>query len=284
MGACSSGTSASQRSLTVGVVAGCRHSWRAAEGRPANPGADGQLVEGAPGEAPAVELLDEVVEDEAVTDQPRQWARMIAETQRELGDGPAAAQHRHLLGDIPRDLKAAHCDQYDSRHCRPSSTASPATSPTPPRDPHRPVRPRVLFGLGSSVYDWKDPFGRLFLQTPAIVAEFEANLNHLRTREGMARARRQGRPRGKQPKLPPSATRTIRPLRRRRGVPGRARRGVQRRALHHPPHHPPARHRHPACVITCGRAAYLALGRSCFGSLGPTRVGLLKIMSTQGTV
>jgi len=68
----------------------------------------------------------------------------------------------------------------------------------------------VLFGLGVSVYDWKDPFGRLFLQTLAIVAEFEANLNHLRTREGMARARRQGKLRGKQPKLPPTAARTIR--------------------------------------------------------------------------
>jgi hypothetical protein len=44
----------------------------------------------------------------------------------------------------------------------------------------------VLFGLGSSNYDWHDPFG---MQTPAMVAEFETNLNHLRTREGMAKAR-----------------------------------------------------------------------------------------------
>jgi DNA invertase Pin-like site-specific DNA recombinase len=58
--------------------------------------------------------------------------------------------------------------------------------------------------------DWKDPFGRLFLQTLAMVAEFEANIGHLRTREGMAKARRQGKLRGKQPKLPPSAARTIR--------------------------------------------------------------------------
>jgi hypothetical protein len=42
-----------------------------------------------------------------------------------------------------------------------------------------------------------------------MVVEFEANLNHLRTREGMAKARRQGKLRGKQPKLPPSAARTI---------------------------------------------------------------------------
>jgi DNA invertase Pin-like site-specific DNA recombinase len=68
----------------------------------------------------------------------------------------------------------------------------------------------VLFGLGASVYDWDDPFGRLFLQTLAMVAEFEANLNHLRTREGMAIAKRKGKLRGKQPKLPESAQRSIR--------------------------------------------------------------------------
>ena len=68
----------------------------------------------------------------------------------------------------------------------------------------------VLFGLGGSVYDWTDPFGRFFLQTLAMVAEFEANLNHLRTREGMAKARRAGKLRGKQPKLSAAAARTIR--------------------------------------------------------------------------
>ncbi|WP_433734247.1 recombinase family protein [Nocardia sp. CA-129566] len=47
----------------------------------------------------------------------------------------------------------------------------------------------VLFGLGSAIHDWNDPFGQLFLQTLAMVAEFEANLNHLRTGEGMAKAR-----------------------------------------------------------------------------------------------
>ncbi|MGW3542701.1 recombinase family protein [Nocardia niigatensis] len=49
----------------------------------------------------------------------------------------------------------------------------------------------MLFGLGSQVY-WADPFGKLFLQTLAMVAEFEANLNHLRTREGMAKGRLKG--------------------------------------------------------------------------------------------
>jgi hypothetical protein len=41
------------------------------------------------------------------------------------------------------------------------------------------------------------PFGRPFLQTLAMVAEFEANRGHLRTREGMAPAKRQGKLKGK---------------------------------------------------------------------------------------
>lgn len=57
----------------------------------------------------------------------------------------------------------------------------------------------VLFGLGSQIYDWDDPFGKLFLQTLGMVAEFEANLNHMRTREGMVKARAKGRLRGKKP-------------------------------------------------------------------------------------
>ncbi|MER0447493.1 recombinase family protein [Streptomyces sp. Edi4] len=68
----------------------------------------------------------------------------------------------------------------------------------------------MLFGLGASVYGWDDPFGRLFLQTLAMVAEFEANLNHLRTREGMAIAKRKGKLNGKQPKLRVSVRRSIR--------------------------------------------------------------------------
>jgi DNA invertase Pin-like site-specific DNA recombinase len=79
-----------------------------------------------------------------------------------------------------------------------------------------------------------------------MVAEFEANIGHLRTREGMAKARRQGKLRGKQPKLPPSAARAIR----RRYADGEVsladlaeEYSVGR--LHHPPHHPPTRARQP---------------------------------------
>jgi DNA invertase Pin-like site-specific DNA recombinase len=88
-------------------------------------------------------------------------------------------------------------------------------------DRTRPVSPRPQTRLPSSdaspadyakalVYDWDDPFGRLFLQTLAMVAEFEANLIRLRTREGMAVAKRKGKLRGKQPKLSESAQRSIR--------------------------------------------------------------------------
>ncbi|MGW4968109.1 recombinase family protein [Nonomuraea sp. NPDC004186] len=68
----------------------------------------------------------------------------------------------------------------------------------------------VHFGLGASIHDWSDPFGRLFLQTLAMVAEFEANIGHQRTREGMALAKKNGKLKGKQPKLPEPARRSIR--------------------------------------------------------------------------
>lgn len=59
----------------------------------------------------------------------------------------------------------------------------------------------VRFALGASVYDWNDPFSRMFLQILAVVAEFEANLAKQRTREGMAIAKSKGKLRGKQPTL-----------------------------------------------------------------------------------
>jgi len=59
----------------------------------------------------------------------------------------------------------------------------------------------VRFALGTSVYDWHDPFARMFLQILAVVAEFEANLIKQRTREGMAIAKAKGKLRGKQPTL-----------------------------------------------------------------------------------
>ncbi len=60
------------------------------------------------------------------------------------------------------------------------------------------------------MYDWNDPFARMFLQILAVIAEFEANLIRQRTREGMAIARQNGKLRGKQPRLKPAQDREIR--------------------------------------------------------------------------
>ena len=74
---------------------------------------------------------------------------------------------------------------------------------------HRSAR-GVKFALGGSVYDWHDPFGRMFLQILAVIAEFEVNLLRQRTREGMAIARQNGKLKGKQPKLKPAQDHEIR--------------------------------------------------------------------------
>lgn len=59
----------------------------------------------------------------------------------------------------------------------------------------------VLFAMGRCVYDWRDPFGRTFLHSLAVVADFQANLARNRTREGMAIAKAAGRLKGRAPKL-----------------------------------------------------------------------------------
>ena len=61
----------------------------------------------------------------------------------------------------------------------------------------------VKFALGGSVYDWDDPFARMFLTILATIAEFEGALIRQRTREGMAIARSKGKLRGRGPKLSP---------------------------------------------------------------------------------
>jgi len=66
------------------------------------------------------------------------------------------------------------------------------------------TRKGVALSLGGSVYDPTDPVGRLLFNVLGMVAEFEADLIRMRTREGMAVAKAKGRLRGKQPKLSPS--------------------------------------------------------------------------------
>lgn len=63
------------------------------------------------------------------------------------------------------------------------------------------TRKGVALSLGGSIYDPADPVGRLLFNVLGMVAEFEADLIRMRTREGMAIAKGKGKLRGKQPKL-----------------------------------------------------------------------------------
>jgi DNA invertase Pin-like site-specific DNA recombinase len=57
--------------------------------------------------------------------------------------------------------------------------------------------------IGPTVYDPRDPFGKMFFNILAAFAEFEVDIIRLRTIEGTARARQRGKLKGKQPKLNP---------------------------------------------------------------------------------
>jgi DNA invertase Pin-like site-specific DNA recombinase len=59
----------------------------------------------------------------------------------------------------------------------------------------------VRLSIGGTVYDPHDPMGKMFFNILATFAEFEVDLLRMRTREGMAIARANGRLRGKAPKL-----------------------------------------------------------------------------------
>ena len=59
----------------------------------------------------------------------------------------------------------------------------------------------VAFALGRTVHDPSDPMGKMFFNMLATFAEFEADINRMRTRGGMAIARAKGKLKGKKPKL-----------------------------------------------------------------------------------
>lgn len=61
----------------------------------------------------------------------------------------------------------------------------------------------IKLSLGGQVYDPTDPMGKMFFNILATFAEFEVDLLKLRTREGMAVARANGKLKGRQPKLTP---------------------------------------------------------------------------------
>lgn len=61
----------------------------------------------------------------------------------------------------------------------------------------------VRLSIGGTVYDPSDPMGKMFFNILATFAEFEVDLLRMRTREGMAIARANGKLKGKQPKLTP---------------------------------------------------------------------------------
>ncbi|AMM22833.1 recombinase (plasmid) [Frondihabitans sp. PAMC 28766] len=70
----------------------------------------------------------------------------------------------------------------------------------------------VVLSLGGSTYDPTDPVGRLLFNVLGMVAEFEADLIRMRTREGMAVAKANGRLKGKQPKLTKAQQKHLRKL------------------------------------------------------------------------
>ncbi len=62
-------------------------------------------------------------------------------------------------------------------------------------------RKQVVLSIGGSLYDPTDPTGKLLFNVLAMVAEFEADLIKMRTKEGMAIAKAKGRLKGRKPKL-----------------------------------------------------------------------------------
>ena len=108
------------------------------------------------------------------------------------------------------------------------------------------TRRRVKLSLGGAVHDPTDPVGRLLFNVLAMVAEFEADLIRLRTREGMRVAKGQGSPAGQaaQAQRPPGSA-PDRSSSSRQAQRDCARRPVRGHSLDRPPGHP-ARRRTPA--------------------------------------
>ncbi len=68
----------------------------------------------------------------------------------------------------------------------------------------------VVLSLGGRICDPDEPMGKMFFNILATFAEFEVDLIRMRTREGMAVARAQGKLKGRQPKLSTMQQRELR--------------------------------------------------------------------------
>ena len=66
--------------------------------------------------------------------------------------------------------------------------------------------------VGRSTYDPGDPVGAMLFQVLGMAAEFEVAMNRERTREGVARAKAEGKYRGRQPKLSPADANRLRQM------------------------------------------------------------------------
>ena len=66
--------------------------------------------------------------------------------------------------------------------------------------------------VGRSTYDPADPVGAMLFQVLGMAAEFEVAMNRERTREGVARAKTEGKYRGRQPKLSPADANRLRQM------------------------------------------------------------------------
>lgn len=66
--------------------------------------------------------------------------------------------------------------------------------------------------VGRATYDPADPAGAMMFQVLGMAAEFEVAMNRERTREGVARAKAEGKYRGRQPKLSPTDTKRLREM------------------------------------------------------------------------
>jgi DNA invertase Pin-like site-specific DNA recombinase len=114
----------------------------------------------------------------------------------------------HLRGDLPRPIARSVLTKNTSFTGRSSRSGAVVDERHLPLKVHRQIALKVTrevkLNIGGSVYDPTDPIGKLLFTVLSMIAEFEADLARMRTREGMAIAKAKGRLRGKKPTLSPS--------------------------------------------------------------------------------